>query len=62
MTCKVFVGKEISSEYHKYRFKPPEEVKDVFFQFLHEKVRNAHKHCKYFSRNIYLFIYFCHIY
>lgn len=38
MTCQVFVGEKISSNYQKYRFTAPDEVIDSFLQFLDEKV------------------------
>lgn len=59
MTCQIFMGKEISSEYCKYRFKPPEEVTEIFFQFFNKKVRNAQKHWTFCEKR--LLIYFCHI-
>uniref|UniRef100_A0A3B5KAW9 Zgc:162396 n=1 Tax=Takifugu rubripes TaxID=31033 RepID=A0A3B5KAW9_TAKRU len=38
MTCQVFVGEDISSNYQKYRFRAPDEVRDTILQFLGYKV------------------------
>lgn len=38
MTCQVFVGEEISSDYQKYRFRVPDEVRDTVLQLLDKKV------------------------
>lgn len=35
------MGKDISSDYQKYRFIPPDEVKNILLQFLDEKVCHA---------------------
>uniref|UniRef100_A0A674NUE2 Methyltransferase type 11 domain-containing protein n=1 Tax=Takifugu rubripes TaxID=31033 RepID=A0A674NUE2_TAKRU len=40
MTCQVFVGEDISSNYQKYRFRAPDEVRDTVLQFLDEKYIN----------------------
>lgn len=45
MTCQVFVGEEISSNYQKYRFRVPDEVRDTFLQFFDEKVGSWSKIC-----------------
>ena len=38
MTHRLFEGKDHASVYQKYRYTPPEEVKNVILQFLDKKV------------------------
>eukprot|EP00066_Takifugu_rubripes_P001154 XP_003962152.1 PREDICTED: uncharacterized protein LOC101073886 [Takifugu rubripes] len=42
MTCQVFVGEDISSNYQKYRFRAPDEVRDTILQFLGYKKAKPH--------------------
>ncbi|XP_056286582.1 uncharacterized protein zgc:162396 isoform X2 [Pseudoliparis swirei] len=37
MTYRLFEGKEHASTYQKYRFTPPEELKNIILQYLDEK-------------------------
>ncbi len=38
MTHHLFEGKDHASVYQKYRFTPPDEIKDIILQYLDEKV------------------------
>ncbi|TNN51799.1 putative methyltransferase [Liparis tanakae] len=42
MTYRLFEGKEHASTYQKYRFTPPEELKNIILQYLDEKKGRPH--------------------
>lgn len=39
MTYRFFEGKDHASVYQKYRFTPPDELKNIILQYLDKKVR-----------------------
>ena len=38
MSYRLFEGRDHASVYQKYRFVPPEELKDLILQYLDQKV------------------------
>lgn len=47
MTYRMFEGKDHASIYQKYRFTPPDELKNIILQYLDKKVRRGQIHCEY---------------
>jgi len=39
MTCRMFEDKQHASLYQKYRFDPPDELKELILQYLDKKVK-----------------------
>ncbi|XP_068099865.1 putative methyltransferase DDB_G0268948 [Hyperolius riggenbachi] len=42
MATQLFEGKEHASYYQKYRFSPPQEIKDLIFSFVDERIKKPH--------------------
>ncbi|XP_042350621.1 uncharacterized methyltransferase-like C25B8.10 [Plectropomus leopardus] len=42
MTYRLFEGKDHASVYQKYRFTPPDELKNIVLQYLHKKKGQPH--------------------
>lgn len=40
MAYRLFEGKDHASMYQKYRFTPPDQLKDIILQYLVTKVQN----------------------
>lgn len=47
MAYRMFEGKDHASMYQKYRFTPPDELKNIILQYLDKKVRNDKMYCEY---------------
>lgn len=47
MAYRAFEGKNISSIYHKFRFVPPDEMKNIIVQYLDQMVSNGYMYCDF---------------
>lgn len=47
MTYQLFEEKHHASIYQKYRFTPPDEVKNIILQYLDKKVSHGPMYCEY---------------
>ena len=47
MAYRVFEGNHISSIYHKFRFAPPDEVKNIIVQYLDKTVSDGYRYCDF---------------
>ncbi len=48
MTYRLFEGRDHASVYQKYRFTPPDELKNIILQYLDKKVgHDLAKYTKY---------------
>lgn len=54
MTYRLFEGKDHACIYQKYRFMPPDEVKNVILQYLDKKVCHGQKYCEYRVHSVFI--------
>lgn len=53
MTYRLFEGKDHASIYQKYRFTPPDEVKNIILQYLDKKVCHGQIYCEYTVHSVF---------